>query len=120
MWLAFVRGGALEKQVSCVVATAWIASALAPLEGRIGPASLLVVIDVALVLYLLYQAAFSRRFWPVAAAAFQLLIVANHVAFALRIQLEQWGYFTAYYLWSWCVLLCIAVGALRARSRTAT
>lgn len=118
--LAFWRGGALEKQVACVVAAAWIASALAPLGGRIGPAGLLVAIDVGLLLYLMYHAAFSRRMWPVAAAGFQMLIVATHVTFALRIQLEQWGYFTAYYLWSWGVLLCIAIGAIRSPRRRAT
>ncbi|GAA0655525.1 hypothetical protein [Brevundimonas lenta] len=114
--LAFLRGGALEKQVAGVVGAAWIASALVPLGGRIGPAWLLVAIDVGLLLYLLYQAAFAKRFWPVVAAGFQLLIVATHATFALRIQLEQWGYFTAYYLWSWGVLACIAVGALSAKS----
>lgn len=115
--VAFLRGGRLEKEVSVVVGVAWIASALAPLNGRTGPAWVLVAIDVALLLYLLYHAAFARRFWPVIAAGFQLLIVATHATFALRIQLEQWGYFTAYYLWSWGVLACIVTGALSAKSR---
>jgi hypothetical protein len=118
--LAWFRGGPLERQIALVVAAAWLASALAPLEGRINPATTLVVIDVALLLYLLYHAAFSRRTWPIGAAGFQMLIVANHFTFALREALEQWAYFTAYYLWSWGVLVCIAVGSMRARSRTAT
>lgn len=117
---AFVRGGALEKQAAVVVAAAWIASALAPLNGRIGPSWVIVVIDVLLLIYLLYHAAFSRRLWPVAAAGFQLLILATHAAFGLRPDLEQWGYFTAYYVWSWGVLVALAVGALTARRRGGT
>ncbi|MBW8304976.1 MAG: hypothetical protein K0M78_13830 [Brevundimonas sp.] len=110
--LALFRGGRLEKEVAVVVAVAWLASALAPLNGRVGPAWVLIGIDIALLLYLLYRAAFSRRWWPIFAAAFQLLIVATHFTFAARLQLEQWAYFTAYYLWSWGVLVCLAAGAL--------
>ncbi len=113
--LAFLRGGALEREVAVVVAVAWIASALAPLGDRTGPSWVLVGIDLALLLYLLYQAAFAGRLWPIAAAGFQLLIVATHAAFALRLELEQWAYFTAYYLWSWGVLLSLAAGALTGR-----
>lgn len=113
--LALVRGGPLERQVAVVVALAWIASALAPLNGRVGPSWAIVAIDAALLVYLLYHAAFSRRLWPIAAAGFQLLIIATHAAFALRLELEQWGYFTAYYLWSWGVLSALAAGALSAR-----
>ena len=118
--VAFWRGGPLEKQVAGVVAVAWIASALVPLGDRLTPAWLLIAIDIALLLYLLYHAAFSRRLWPVGAAAFQMLIVANHFTFVTRLKLDQWPYFTAYYLWSWGVLACILAGALRARFRTAT
>jgi hypothetical protein len=110
--LAFVRGGRLEKEIAVVVTVAWLASALAPLNGRTGPAWVLISIDIALLLYLLYRAAFSGRWWPMVAAAFQLLIVATHFTFAARIELEQWAYFTVYYLWSWGVLAALAIGAL--------
>lgn len=113
--LAFLRGGRLERQAAGVIVLAWLASALAPLGGRTGPSGVIVGIDVLLLIYLLYHAAFSRRLWPVVAAAFQLLIVATHAAFGLRPDLEQWGYFTAYYAWSWGVLAALAAGALTSR-----
>ncbi|GAA0627149.1 hypothetical protein GCM10009422_25070 [Brevundimonas kwangchunensis] len=75
----------------------------------------LFAIDVSLLIYLLYLAVFAKRLWPVAAAGFQLLIVATHVTFAMRPELEQWGYFSAYYLWSWGQLAALAVGAWRTR-----
>ena len=115
---AVLRGGALERQAAAVIVLAWIASALAPLGSRTGPSWAIVAIDGLLLLYLLYQAAFSRRLWPMAGAGFQLLIVATHVAFAVRPGLEQWGYFTAYYLWSWGVLAALAAGALTAQRRS--
>lgn len=109
------RGGALERQAAAVIAAAWLLSAVAPLAGRASPAWVLVAIDVVLLIYLSYQAAFSHRKWPIAAAGFQLLIVANHFVFATNLRLEQWAYFTAYYIWSWGVLIALAVGVARAR-----
>lgn len=112
--VAFWRGGRTEKEIALVVMAAWLASAVVPNDQSHLSLPLL-GIDLGLMLYLLYQAAFSRRRWPMAAAGFQLLIVATHATFALRVHLEQWGYFTAYYLWSWGVLATILVGALRTR-----
>lgn len=113
--LAFLRGGALEKQAAGLIVLAWLASALAPVGDRIGPSGVIVGIDVLLLIYLLYHAAFSGRLWPIAAAGFQLLILATHAAFGLRPDLEQWGYFTAYYVWSWGVLAALAAGAVMSR-----
>lgn len=113
--LALVRGDRLERQVAIVVAAAWLASAVAPLGERISPPWMIVAIDVALFFYLAYHAAFSRRIWPIAAAGFMLLILANHAAFALNWELKQWAYFSAYYIWSWGVLLSIALGVLTRR-----
>lgn len=110
---AWVKGGALERQGTVVIVAAWLLSAIVPLGGRASPAWLLVAIDVLLLIYLSYQAAFSHRRWPIAAAGFQLLIVANHFAFARNLALEQWAYFTAYYIWSWGVIAALAVGAAR-------
>lgn len=116
---AFWRGGRLEKQLAAVVAVAWLASAVVP-NDQSSLSWPLFAIDVGLVIYLLYHAVFSRRRWPMAAAGFQMLIVATHIAFLLRPHLEQWGYFTAYYLWSWGVLAAILVGSLRTPKGSAT
>jgi hypothetical protein len=110
--LAFIKGGRLERQAAVVVAVAWIASALVPVANLASPSWALIGIDSALTVYLLYHALYSRRAWTLAAAACALLLLATHAAFALRIELEQWAYFSAYYLWSWGVLASIAAGAL--------
>lgn len=110
--LAFVRGGALERQVASVVAFAWILSALVPVARLSSPSWALIAIDGFLLLYLLYHAIYSKRIWILAAAACALLLVATHAAFVFRVELEQWAYFSAYYLWSWGVLASIAGGAL--------
>ena len=101
--LAFVRGGRLEKKIAAVVAVAW---------NLASPTWALIAIDSALHIYLLYHALFSRRTWVLVAAACAMLLVATHAAFALRLELEQWAYFTAYYLWSWGVQISIAAGAI--------
>lgn len=108
---ALARGGALEKQAGCVIAVAWIASALAPTDLD-RPLWAVSVIDLLLLAYFLYHAAFSKRGWPMWAAGFQLLIVATHFAFVRNPALEQWGYLTAYYIWSLLVLVSLFAGTL--------
>lgn len=115
--LALVRGDRLEREVAVVVAIAWLASAVAPLGDRTLPPWMIVAIDIVLFLYLAYHAAFSGRIWPIAAAGFMLLILANHAVFALNWELKQWAYFSAYYIWSWGVLLSLALGVLTRRRR---
>jgi hypothetical protein len=113
--LAWWRGGRLEKEVAAALAGAWIASALVPVGDRLGPSIWIVAIDIVVALYFLYRAAFSKGLWIMVVAAFQLLVLATHCACAVREPMEQWGYFTAYYLWSWGELAAICVGSLRTR-----
>ncbi len=116
--LALARGDRLEKEAMLVLAAASVASALVPNDGA-NLSLALFAVDGLLLIYLLYRAAFSGRWWAIGAAGFQMLIVATHVAFAFRPALEQWGYFTSYYLWSWGLLLCIVLGILT-RGRVAS
>jgi hypothetical protein len=113
--LAWWRGGRLHKEVATVLAGAWIASALVPVGDRLDPSVWIWVIDGLLALYFLYRAAFSPGLWIMVVAAFQLLILATHFAFQVRDEMEQWGYFTTYYLWSWGELTAICIGVLRTR-----
>lgn len=87
------------------------ATALTPFDGVNVPLTV-VVMDGSVALVLLYGAAFGDRRWLLAAAAFQLLVLANHLAFVRFHEIQRWAYVTASYLWSFGVLLALAVGAL--------
>jgi uncharacterized membrane protein len=70
-------------------------------------------------LLLLYGVVSSGRRWLIAAAGFQFLVLATHYAFASNLQLEQWGYISAYYVWNIGVIGSLMIGSLtRRRSRS--
>ena len=52
----------------------------------------------------------TRRYWPIAAAAFQLLCVATHVARMVDPGVHAWAYATAQVIWSQLVFVALAVG----------
>ena len=61
---------------------------------------------------MIYAALFSGRKWTLWAAAFQILLMANHLAFVRYHLLDQWPYITAYYIWGDLLLIALLVGVL--------
>lgn len=68
-------------------------------------------VDVALLMLYVWLAMRSRRFWPLFASAFALLIVATHMAHALDTGVSGWAYLTAALIWSYLALFAIGYGA---------
>jgi hypothetical protein len=63
----------------------------------------------------------SRRYWPLAAAAFQLLCVLTHVARLVDPGVHAWAYATGQVIWSQLVFFALGVGVWntwRARVQT--
>lgn len=118
--LALWRGGWWERATAAVLVLTWIGTALAPFNHT-EPPWVAIGLDGATLLFLLYLALFSKRRWTVWAAAFQFLLMANHLAFVRFHELEQWAYVTAYYVWGDAVLLSLIAGVLwRARNAAPT
>jgi hypothetical protein len=67
-------------------------------------------VDVAFLALLVALALTTRRFWPLAAAAFQLLAVVTHTARVLDASLGGWAYATAEVIWTQLVLVAMGVG----------
>lgn len=113
--LAFWRGGRWEKASAAALVLAWLLTALGSFNHRETP-WVAVVADGMVFLFLLYAAMRSGRRWTQAAAAFQLLILATHYAFASNRELEQWAYVSAYYVWNIAVIAALLAGVIwRAR-----
>lgn len=110
--LAVWRGGGWERATAAVLVLTWIGTALAPFDPA-RPPWIAIALDGATMLFLLYLALYSKRQWTVWAAAFQFLLMANHLAFVRFHELEQWAYVTAYYVWGDAVLMTLIVGVLR-------
>lgn len=77
------------------------------------------IIDACLLGILIVLALRSQRFWPLFAAAFQLLGVITHIARALDAAVSGWAYQTAGLIWSYMVISAIAYGSVTAPKRYA-
>jgi hypothetical protein len=65
----------------------------------------------------------SRKWWPLSAAAFELLVVMTHVGKMLDPLMHQWAYLTAIIIWTYLILISLGVGTWnhwRARRQAAS
>ncbi|MBL8770097.1 MAG: hypothetical protein JNK30_01845 [Phenylobacterium sp.] len=67
--------------------------------------------DVALLSLLLWIALRSRRYWPLFATAFHLLVVLVHFGRIVDPRVSGWAYLTAGLIFAYLVLIAIAYGA---------
>ena len=74
--------------------------------------------DAGLLVVLLVIALRTARFWPLFAAAFQLLCVITHIARILDPGVRAWAYATAQVIWTQWVLFAIGTGAFTNWRRT--
>ena len=68
------------------------------------------VVDVLTLLLFTAIALRTPKYWPMAAAAFQLLGVMTHVAKMIDPSLQQWAYMTAIVIWTYLIFIAIGVG----------
>lgn len=109
--LALWRGGPWERATAAVLVLNWIGTTLAPFDP-VRPPWAAIGLDGATLLFLLYLALYSGRRWTAWAAAFQFLVMANHLAFIRFSDLEQWAYVTAYYVWGDAVMIALLAGVV--------
>lgn len=122
---AWWRGGWVERVVSVANVLAWIATAA--LQNRtnwVDPQWSVFAVDVVFLGVLLGLVVRSDRNWILPAAAFQLLLVITHAAIIVDEGVRARAYITALILWSYLVLITLALGAhlrwrLLARERRA-
>lgn len=116
--LAVWRGGGWERATAAVLVLIWIGSTLKPFDF-LNPPWVIIGLDGTAMLFLLYLALYSKRQWTIWAAAFQFLLMANHLAYVRFHELEQWAYVTAYYVWGDAVLLSLVAGSVWRTRRSA-
>lgn len=110
---AFVRGGAPERIVASLFPAA---AAISVVWGRqisnafIRPAYGLLTIDMALLIALIAVALRANRNWTMTVAAMQLIMVSVHLARILNPDTIRPVYTVMLALWSWPMVLLLAVG----------
>jgi hypothetical protein len=116
--MAFWKGRNSEKWTTALLLIAAVASAA--LEKRVfyGTETGVLIVDLMLLAYLLVLALQSDRFWPLWAAAFQIVGTSIHLASIVDSEIWPAAYATAQVFWAYPVLLALAAGTwLEARYR---
>lgn len=109
---ALWRGGRIERLVAGANILAWLATiTVQNRQDWLHPQWGVLVVDVGFLALLLALVVRTTRGWVMPAAAFQLLAVVTHMAIMADKGVRAWAYITALILWSYLVLISLAVGA---------
>lgn len=118
-FLSWKWGGLDEKLAAGGFVAATVASNLANTSHYNHTETGVLFIDVALLVGLLVIALRSDRFWPMWAAAFQMVAVTVHVASLTETGNFAWAYAVGLIFWSYPVLIALMVGTwMEARYRS--
>jgi hypothetical protein len=108
--MAWKWGGLDEKLAAAGFVVATLASNLANQSSYSHTETGVLLIDVALLVGLVVLALRSDRFWPMWAAAFQLVGTMVHVASMTETGDYAWAYAVGLIFWSYPVLIALGVG----------
>jgi hypothetical protein len=111
---ALWKGGWSARVVAVGFLVSWIADAVLKDLSFSRPQWASFAADTAYFLVILYVALRSGHYWPLFAAAFQLLEVVTYVANILDRHLSAWAYITANVIWTYLILGSIAYGTYSA------
>jgi hypothetical protein len=117
---ALLRGRSDERVSAAVCLLATLATQIVmppPSERYAGLDFELVLIDIGVLAAFVAVALRSERFWPLWIAGLQLTISISHMLKAVDQDLLPRAYAAAAVLWSYPILLIIAVGTWRSHQR---
>jgi signal transduction histidine kinase len=107
---AIWKGGMEERATAIALLLAWAGTLMLRDPRWIGPQWGAFMTDGLLLVFLLAQALWSPKYWPIFAAGFHLLAVITHTARIIDVGLGAWAYATAALIWAYLVLGSLAVG----------
>lgn len=117
---ALWRGRRDERVVAtaCIVATIATRFLVSPVSVRYSNVELgLVFVDLAMLATFITIALQSQRFWPLWVAGLQLTTSMSHLMKAVDWQLLPKAYGAAVALWSYPILIILAIGTWRSHQR---
>lgn len=123
LWLgvcafAIAMGGKPERQAAGALVIGWLATLAMRSDTDLSAGVWLTMgIEALLFLVLLGLGWKTNRTWPIWAAAFQFITVLVHVVVMIDIRIRAIAYISAYTIGTYGVLICVAVGTIRAWRR---
>lgn len=117
---ALWKGGRDERRVAltCVLGTIATHFAISPLQERYANVELgVILVDCLVLAGFVVVALQSIRFWPLWVAGLQLTTVMGHIMKGVDAQLLPVAYGAALTLWSYPIILILAVGTWRYHRR---
>lgn len=117
---AFTRGGVPERMAGAFLLVAAIATRMLFLSEVTHYVSVDVAIaslDVCLLAILVVLALYADRFWPIWMAALQALGTMAHLAKAIEPSVVSMAYVILLAVWSYPMVIILAIGTLRHRRR---
>jgi hypothetical protein len=107
---AFWKGGREEQAAAGALLLCWVGTLILRDPRWQGTQWGALVIDCVFLAVLTGIALTTARFWPLFAAAFQLLAVVTHGARMVDPSFSAWAYATANIVWTQLVLIAMAAG----------
>ena len=105
------KGGWEERIAGGALALGALATPIVKDHHWLGPQWGVFSIDLVYLALIVAIAMRTKRWWPLPAAAFQLLGVMTHAARIADHSVGGWAYITAGVIWSYALLITVAVGA---------
>jgi hypothetical protein len=109
---AFWKGGREEQLAIGGVILSWLVTLLLHDPSWAGTQWGAFICDVALLTLISAIAIRTKRFWPLVAAAFQLLCVMIHVARMVDPGVRAWAYATGQVIFTQLFMITVGVGVL--------
>lgn len=111
---AFWKGGSEERYTAGGILLSFMVTVLTRDNSWQHVESAVFVADTSLFIALVVISLKTPKFWPMAAAGFQLLAIMTHVAKVMDAGLQQWAYITAGVIWTYLLLAALGVGTWNA------
>lgn len=109
---AFWKGGREEQAAAAGLLLSLLVTVVLRDPRWLGPQWAAFGADVCLLMLLTWIALRSPRYWPLAAAAFQLLCVATHLARIADPGVRGWAYATGQVIFSQWVFFAVGIGVI--------
>jgi hypothetical protein len=109
---AFWKGDREEQVTAGALLLGWVATLLFRDPRWLGAQTGALVIDALFFAMMVVIALRTTRYWPIFAAAFQLLAIVTHGARIADPAIRGWAYATASILWTQLVLIALGIGVI--------